>query len=218
MPTETTLKVSEIFYSIQGESRYAGYPCLFIRLSGCNLRCAYCDARYTYEEAGQTMTVAAILEEVRKTPEVIVELTGGEPLLQEGIYLLLDRLLADGRTVLLETNGSLDLRRVPPEVVRIMDLKCPDSKMHDKMDLANLNHLRPVDEIKFVLSSRRDYQWAREMIQTHRLTEKAHVTCSPVTASLPATDLGQWLMDDRLPCRLQLQLHTILWPGQSRGV
>ena len=218
MQTETSLNVSEIFYSIQGESRYAGSPCLFIRLSDCNLRCSYCDARYTYEEPGQKMTVAAILEEVQKTPGVMVEVTGGEPLLQDGVYPLLDSLLADGRKVLLETNGSLDISRVPDGVIRIMDLKCPDSLMHQRMDLANLAHLRPADEIKFVLSSRRDYEWAKEMIRNHNLTDIAHLTCSPVTTSLASNELAQWLMHDQLPCRLQLQLHTILWPGQNRGV
>ena len=218
MKTETTLTVSEIFYSIQGESRYAGYPCLFIRLSGCNLRCSFCDARYTYEEPGREMTVAAIIQEVQKTPGVMVEVTGGEPLLQEGVYPLLDELLADGRTVLLETNGSLDISRVPDGVIRIMDLKCPDSNMHQQMELGNLKHLRPSDEIKFVLSSRRDYDWTREMISSHRLTGAAHLSCSPVTTTLPPADLAQWLLHDRLPCRLQLQLHTILWPEQSRGV
>ncbi|MDH3359486.1 MAG: radical SAM protein [Desulfobulbaceae bacterium] len=218
MKTETTLNVSEIFYSIQGESRYAGYPCIFIRLSDCNLRCSYCDARYTYEEPGQEMTVAAILTEVNKTPEVMVEITGGEPLLQNGVYPLLDKLLADNRTVLLETNGSLDISKVPDGVIRIMDLKCPDSLMHQKMELTNLQHLSASDEIKFVLSSRRDYDWAKEMIKTHNLTEIAHLSCSPVTNLLKPTELAQWLMHDNLPCRLQLQLHTILWPGQNRGV
>ncbi|MDH3394470.1 MAG: 7-carboxy-7-deazaguanine synthase QueE, partial [Desulfobulbaceae bacterium] len=205
MQTETTLTVSEIFYSIQGESRYAGYPCLFIRLSGCNLRCSFCDARYTYEEPGQEMTVAEILEEVHKTPGVMVEVTGGEPLLQDGIYPLLDELLADGRTVLIETNGSLDIRRIPAGVVRIMDLKCPDSNMHQQMNLDNLADIRPTDEIKFVLSSRRDYEWCREMIHKQGLAKKVHLACSPVTSSLSPADLGQWLMEDKLPCRLQLQ-------------
>lgn len=218
MQTETTLTVSEIFYSIQGESRHAGYPCLFIRLSGCNLRCSFCDARYTYEEPGRKMTVAAILAEVQQRPGVMVEVTGGEPLLQAGVYPLLAGLLADGRTVLLETNGSLDISRVPDGVVRIMDLKCPDSNMHQEMKLANLTHLRPHDEIKFVLSSRHDYEWAKEMIHNHRLTQIAHLSCSPVTTSLPPAELAQWLMHDNLPCRLQLQLHTILWPGRNRGV
>ena len=218
MRTETTLTVSEIFYSIQGESRHAGYPCLFIRLSGCNLRCSFCDARYTYDEPGQVMTVAEILAEVHKTPGVMVEVTGGEPLLQEGIYPLLDGLLADNRTVLLETNGSMDISRVPDAVIRIMDLKCPDSNMHLHMELANLAHLRHDDEIKFVLSSRRDYDWAREMIRTHDLANIAQISCSPVVTSLSPPELAEWLLEDRLPCRLQLQLHTILWPGQNRGV
>lgn len=218
MPTETTLTVSEIFYSIQGESRFAGFPCLFIRLSGCNLRCSYCDARYTYDEPGIDMTVAEILAEVKKTPEVMVEVTGGEPLLQAGIYPLMQELLAANRKVLLETNGSIDISRVPAGVIRIMDLKCPDSLMHHQMDLANLQHLRPEDEIKFVLSSRHDYEWAKQMILDHNLTRIAHLTCSPVTSALAPAELAQWLLQDRLPCRLQLQLHTILWPGRNRGV
>lgn len=218
MPTETTLVVSEIFYSIQGESRYAGYPCIFIRLSGCNLRCSFCDARYTYDEPGREYTVEAILDDVRKTPGVMVEVTGGEPLLQQAVYPLFDGLLSDGRTVLLETNGSLDISRVPVGVVRIMDVKCPDSLMHQHMLAANLEHLRPTDEIKFVLSSRRDYEWAREMIISQNLAGIAHLSCSPVTDSLLSAELAAWLMEDRLPCRLQLQLHTILWPGAKRGV
>jgi len=216
--TEATLNVSEIFYSIQGESRHAGYPCLFIRLHGCNLRCSYCDARYTYDEPGREMTVAAVMQEVQKTPGAMVEVTGGEPLLQEGVYPLFDALLADHRTVLLETNGSVDISRVPAAVIRIMDLKCPGSNMHQQMLPANLALLRPEDEIKFVLSSRQDYDWAREMIHAHGLAEIAHLSCSPVIGSLAPAELAQWLMQDRLPCRLQLQLHTILWPGQKRGV
>ena len=218
MPTETTLNVSEIFYSIQGESRYAGYPCLFIRLSGCNLRCSYCDARYTYEEPARKMTVAKILTEVQKTPGVMIEVTGGEPLLQDETCQLLNELLATGRQVLLETNGSLDISQVPEGVVRIMDIKCPDSGMHEQMRMSNLNHLRATDEIKFVMSSRRDYDWARELIHDHKLTEIAHLSCSPVTSALPPAELAQWLLNDHLPCRLQLQLHTILWPNRSRGV
>lgn len=218
MRTETTLSVSEIFYSIQGESRHAGFPCLFIRLCGCNLRCSYCDARYTYDEPGRPMPVAAVLREVQKKPGVMVEVTGGEPLLQEGVYTLFDALLAENRTVLLETNGSIDISRVPAGVIRIMDLKCPDSNMHHHMLLNNLARLRPEDEIKFVLSSRADYDWARNMIHAHGLAEIAHLSCSPVIGSLSPTELAQWMMQDRLPCRLQLQLHTILWPGQKRGV
>ena len=216
--SETTLTVSETFYSIQGESSYAGFPCLFIRLSGCNLRCSYCDARYTYQEPGRQMTVAELLAWVDQTPNVLVEVTGGEPLLQEGVYPLFAGLLTAGRTVLLETNGSINLGRVPAGVVKIMDIKCPDSGMHDQMDLANLARLTPQDEIKFVLSSRQDYQWAREAIATHRLENTAKLIFSPVTSRLPPALLAEWLMNDRLPVRLQIQLHTILWPHLSRGV
>lgn len=215
--SETELIVSETFYSIQGESSYAGFPCLFIRLAGCNLRCAYCDARYTYHEPGQRMTVSELLDWVDQTPGVPVEVTGGEPLLQEGVYTLLEGMLAAGRTVLLETNGSIGLSKVPAGVITIMDIKCPDSGMHEQMALANLALLDPDDEIKFVLSSRQDYLWAREMVATHRLAATAKLIFSPVTALLSPALLAEWLMHDRLPVRLQLQLHTILWPDQTRG-
>lgn len=217
MKSRATLNISETFYSIQGESSYSGYPCLFIRLAGCNLRCSFCDARYTYEEPGQEMPVRELLAWAEATPRVMVEVTGGEPLLQEGVYPLLSGLLDAGRTVLLETNGSLSVSRVPAGVVKIMDLKCPDSNMHQRMDLANLAHLTPNDEIKFVLSSRRDYQWATEMIEEHRLDKIANLAFSPVTPLLPPKVLAEWLMADRLPARLQIQLHTLLWPDRNRG-
>ena len=212
MRTEPELSVSEIFYSIQGESSYAGYPCLFFRLAGCNLRCSYCDARYTYEEPANAMPLPALLAEAQKHPEALVEITGGEPLLQEGVYRLMEELLSAGRTVLLETNGSINIGRVPPAVIKIVDLKCPDSGMHEKMNLANLKLLAPHDEIKFVLCSRRDYDWARSMLAEHRLAEKVKVIFSPVVAHLQPATLAQWLLADGLPVRLQLQLYTLLWP------
>jgi len=215
---EPILQISEIFYSIQGESSFAGYPCLFFRLSGCNLRCSYCDAKYTYEEPATQTPLSTLLTEAARYPNALIEITGGEPLLQEGVYPLMDGLLAAGRTVLLETNGSLSIARVPKEVVKIIDLKCPDSGMAEKMDLANLALLAPHDEIKFVVSSRADYDWARAMIGEHRLAEKAKVILSPVIGRLEPALLAQWLMADALPARLQLQLHTLLWPGMKRGV
>ena len=218
MRDEPILQLSEIFYSIQGESSFAGYPCLFFRFSGCNLRCSYCDAKYTYEEAAKPTTIAALLSEAAKYPNALVEITGGEPLLQEGVYPLMETLLASGRTVLLETNGSLSLKRVPPEVVKIVDLKCPDSGMAEKMELANLELLAPHDELKFVLSSRSDYDWAKGMIGQHQLAEKAKLILSPVIGRLAPDQLAHWLMADALPARLQLQLHTLLWPGIKRGV
>ncbi|MDP2815496.1 MAG: radical SAM protein, partial [Rectinemataceae bacterium] len=211
-------QLSEIFYSIQGESSFAGYPCLFFRLSGCNLRCSYCDAKYTYEEPATPTPLSALLTEAARYPNALIEITGGEPLLQEGVYPLMDELLAAGRTVLLETNGSLSIKRVPHEVVKIIDLKCPDSGMAEKMELANLDLLAPHDEIKFVVSSRADYDWARAMIEEHRLAEKAKLILSPVIGRLQPALLAQWLMADALPARLQLQLHTLLWPGMKRGV
>jgi len=212
------LQLSEIFYSIQGESSFAGYPCLFFRLSGCNLRCSYCDAKYTYEEPASPTALSALLAEAARYPKALVEITGGEPLLQDGVYPLMEALLAEGRTVLLETNGSLSLARVPLGVVKILDLKCPDSGMAGQMDLANLDLLDPRDEIKFVLSSRPDYDWARAMLAEHRLAEKAKVILSPVIDRLAPSLLAEWLLADALPARLQLQLHTLLWPGLKRGV
>ncbi|HSR35917.1 MAG TPA: radical SAM protein [Desulfurivibrionaceae bacterium] len=215
----TPLRLSEIFYSIQGESSYAGYPCVFVRLSGCNLRCRWCDARYTYEEPGTEWDLPAILAEIDRHPaNALVEITGGEPLLQEGVYGLMETLLANSRTVLLETNGSVALDRVPEGVVTIMDVKCPGSTMADRFDPANLDRLRPTDELKFVLASRADYEWAAGFVQGHGLVGRHPIHFSPVVAELPPADLAQWLLADGLAVRLQLQLHTLLWPGQKRGV
>lgn len=218
MRDEPLLQLSEIFYSIQGESSFAGYPCLFFRLSGCNLRCSYCDARYTYEEPATLTPLSALLNEATRYPNALIEITGGEPLLQVGVYPLMEELLAAGRTVLLETNGSLSIARVPHEVMKIIDLKCPDSGMAEKMELANLDLLAPHDEIKFVVSSRADYDWARAMMRQHRLAEKAKLILSPVIGRLAPALLAEWLLADALPARLQLQLHTLLWPGLKRGV
>jgi len=215
---EPTLQLSEIFYSIQGESSFAGYPCLFFRLSGCNLRCSYCDAKYTYEEPATVTPLSTLLTEAARYPNALIEITGGEPLLQEEVYPLMEALLAAGRTVLLETNGSLGIKRVPRAVVKILDLKCPDSGMAEKMDMTNLDLLAPHDEIKFVLSSRADYEWTGAMIREHRLAEKAKLILSPVISRLAPALLAQWLLTDALPVRLQLQLHTLLWPGIKRGV
>lgn len=217
MPLEPTLTVSELFYSIQGETSYAGSPCAFIRLAGCNLRCSYCDARYTYEEEGREMPFEEILAFAASHPAALVAVTGGEPLLQENIYPFLKLLVTANRTVLLETNGSLGISRVPGEVVKILDLKCPDSGMHEQMDFKNLHFLSPRDEVKFVLSSRGDYDWAVATINKYRLDRTARLLFSPVTDRLPAPELAEWLLADQLPARLQLQLHKILWPEERRG-
>lgn len=218
MRDKPTLRLSEIFYSIQGESSFAGYPCLFFRLSGCNLRCSYCDARYTYEEPADETALGVLLAEAARYPAALIEITGGEPLLQEGVYPFMEALLAADRTVLLETNGSLGLERVPQEVVKIIDLKCPGSGMAEQMYPGNLDLLAPHDEIKFVLSSRADYDWAVAIIRKHHLDKKAKLILSPVIGRLEPSLLAEWLLADALPARLQLQLHTLLWPGVKRGV
>ncbi len=217
MANDALLEICELFYSIQGESSYAGYPCFFIRLAGCNLRCTWCDTRYAYEEKHQSYSISRILAELNKYPGVMVEITGGEPLLQRNVYPLFDQLLATRRIVLLETNGSLRLDNVPEKVVKIMDVKCPDSAMHKKMDFNNFEFITPEDEIKFVISSRADYTWAKQLVSSYDLSTRATVTFSPVTSRIASTELAGWILADYLPVRLRLQLHTILWPGRTRG-
>jgi len=212
-----TLEIAELFFSIQGESSYAGQPCVFIRLAGCNLHCTFCDARYANEEAAQQQTLDQILAFVAAYPAFPVEITGGEPLLQEGVYPLLAELLAAGRRVLLETNGSLPVDRVPAGVVKIVDVKCPDSGAGDSFDRENLRLLSPEDELKFVISSRRDYDWAVDFLRTNLLPGNLIVHFSPVTTLLALGALADWILADRLKVRLQLQLHKFLWPEALRG-
>ena len=217
MGREALIEICEIFYSIQGESSHAGYPCFFIRFADCNLRCTYCDTRYAYEGEHQSYSISQILAELEKYPGVLVEVTGGEPLLQKGVYHLFDQLLAAGRTVLLETNGSLSLENVPQNVVKIMDMKCPGSSMHEKMDFDNFTFMNPQDEIKFVISSREDYNWATQLVSSYDLQDLAILTFSPVTSKLEPATLAEWILKDHLPVRLRLQLHTIIWPGKTKG-
>ncbi len=217
MKTPPQLEISELFFSIQGESSYAGQPCVFIRLAGCNLRCSYCDAGYTYEEAGSLKDISKILAFVAQYPGFPVEITGGEPLLQENVYRLMDELLAAGRRVLLETNGSIGLEKVPTGVVKIMDVKCPGSGMSEHLLKDNLGLLGPGDELKFVLCSRADYEWAVELIKKTALNKALVIHFSPVTGKLGPTQLAEWILDDQLPVRLQLQLHKFLWPDVVRG-
>ena len=220
-----TLNISELFYSIQGESSYAGYPCVFIRLHGCNLRCSYCDATYTYEEQGTLMDIEQIMDFVKTHAVSLVQITGGEPLLQDGVIPLMRTLLQDKRIVLLETNGSISLSSVPADVIKVMDVKCPGSEMESKFHLANVGMLEPYDEVKFVLSSENDYEWAKSFIQTHLLNcditgeqqLRPTILFSPVQPQLPAAHLADWILRDQLPVKLQLQLHTLLWPGETRG-
>jgi 7-carboxy-7-deazaguanine synthase len=214
---DALIEICELFYSIQGESSYAGYPCFFIRFAGCNLRCTYCDTRYAYEGEHQSYSMEQILAELEKYPGIMVEITGGEPLLQEGVYPLFEQLLATDRIVLLETNGSISLEKVPENIVKIMDVKCPGSSMHEKMNFDNFGFINQKDEIKFVISSRADYIWAKELVSTYDLPTRTTVTFSPVTSQIAPAELAGWILDDLLPVRLRLQLHTILWPGRTKG-
>ena len=220
----SSLRVSELFYSIQGESTRAGLPCAFIRLCGCNLRCVYCDSRYTWDEVGKLMSVADICTWLAQHPGIMTEITGGEPLLHETVYPLLDALLAQGREVLLETGGSLSIAQVPAAVGVILDIKCPDSGMMAYNDWGNLDVLRQRrdrgsrDEIKFVLSSEADAAWAMSLVRQHELTALLPVLFSPVVDRLSPVWLADFLLREQLPVRMQLQLHTHIWPGIHRGV
>jgi 7-carboxy-7-deazaguanine synthase len=217
LDNEVLIEICELFYSIQGESSYAGYPCFFIRFANCNLRCAYCDTRYAYEGEHNTYSTSQILAELEKYPGILVEITGGEPLIQKGVYPLFEQLLTAGRTVLLETNGSISLESVPEDIVKIMDMKCPGSKMHDKMDFNNFDFMQPKDEIKFVITSREDYNWASQLVSSYDLHNRTTVTFSPIVTRIAPVTLAEWILNDRLPVRLRLQLHTILWPDKKKG-
>lgn len=205
----TLLRVNEIFYSIQGESSYAGRPCTFIRLAGCNLHCIYCDTAYAFDQ-GREMSIEEILSEVIRLEGRLVEVTGGEPLLQEGVYPLVAQLLERGYQVLVESNGSLDVGRLDPRAIKIVDLKCPDSGMSNQIDWGNLERLTSKDEIKFVLSSRKDYEWAREVIWDRSLAQRFTVLLSAALPRLDPCQVARWILEDRLPVRLQLQLHKYL--------
>ena len=211
-----SLLVNEIFYSIQGESSFAGSPCVFIRLTGCNLRCSYCDTTYAYDE-GRKCSIAAVVKKVRAYQCKLVEVTGGEPLIQEGVYRLLDRLVESGYQVLIETNGSMSIDRINPQCIKIVDVKCPGSRMSGNMDWKNLKKLSPRDEVKFVIGDRKDYTWSVEMISQKSL-EKNLIHFSPIFGCIKPERLATWILEDRLPVRLQLQWHKYIWPHRKRGV
>ena len=211
------LKVNEIFRSIQGESTHAGRPCVFVRLTYCSLRCSYCDTEYAFFE-GKERPLDEILAEVAHHGCRLVEVTGGEPLIQKETTLLLERLLDEGYEVLLETSGAYPVERVPDGVKIIMDLKTPGSGMVAKNRWENLGHLDQDDEIKFVICDRADYEWARGVVAEHDLTSRHAVLFSPSFGQLPADELAAWILEDRLPVRLQLQLHKFIWSPAARGV
>jgi len=216
-PGKLRLKIHEIFHSIQGESTFAGRPCVFVRLTGCQMRCVWCDTEYAFYDGGW-MTIDEVVARVAAFGCPLVEITGGEPLLQPGVFRLMAMLADAGRTVLLETSGSLDIARVDPRVVRIVDVKCPDSGEAEKNRWENLAHLRPHDELKFVLAGREDYEWAREQVRSRGLAERATVLFGPVWGAVEPRVLVEWILADRLPVRFQLQQHKYVWPPETRGV
>jgi len=211
------LSVNEIFHSIQGESTRVGEPCVFVRLAGCNLRCVWCDTAYAFDE-GRPMDVDEVVERVAAHGCRLVEVTGGEPLLQADAIPLMERLLERGHEVLLETGGSLPIGEVPRGVRRIIDVKCPGSGEAGKNRWENLDGLRDGDELKFVLAGRDDYDWAAEQIGARGLAGRCPLLFSVVHGDLDPAELAGWVLEDRLPVRVQLQLHKILWPGVERGV
>ncbi len=214
--SQNELIVNEIFFSIQGESTYAGELCTFVRLAHCDLRCKWCDTEYAFHE-GVRMSVEEVITQVIQYPTPLVEVTGGEPLLQKAAYVLVRDLLDIGKKVLIETGGHRDISRVDPRATLIYDVKCPDSGMAEKNCWENIPRLRPHDEIKFVLASRRDYDWAKGVIESWDLTKRNVLLFSPVWGCLSAPELAGWVLEDRLPVRIQLQIHKLLW-GNRRGV
>jgi 7-carboxy-7-deazaguanine synthase len=213
----TILKINEIFHSIQGESRHAGRPCVFIRLTGCNLRCHWCDTAYAFEE-GSDLPVSAILDRMAPFGTRYALITGGEPLAQEGVHDLAGELCDRGYEVAIETGGSLDLSPLDRRVMVVMDLKCPGSGMDQKNRWENIEWLKPADDVKFVVADRADYEWARGVVARHRLTGRCGVLFSPVHGVLHPRLLAEWILADRLPARVQVQLHKYIWPPGMRGV
>jgi 7-carboxy-7-deazaguanine synthase len=212
------LTINEIFHSVQGESTHAGRPCVFVRLTACDLRCSWCDTPYAFHE-GRKLTVDEVVDQVRAFDCALVEITGGEPLLQRDVYPLIDRLIERGHTVLLETGGHHSIDRVPSAVIRIVDVKCPGSGEAQRNHWPNLDLVGPHDEVKFVIRDRADYEYAKAIVDRHRLVGRvAAVLFSPVHGVLDPKDLATWILEDRLPVRLQLQAHKYIWGPDVRGV
>jgi 7-carboxy-7-deazaguanine synthase len=212
------LTVYEVYLSVQGESTHVGRPCVFVRLAACDLRCDWCDTPYAFT-GGQKMSVDQVMAEVSRHGCRLVEITGGEPLLQSDVLSLMTRLVAEHFEVLLETGGHRSTDGVPPDVVTILDVKCPGSGEAEKMHWPNLERLRPHDEVKFVVQDRVDFDYACDVIRRHRLTERAHaVLLSPVFGALQPAELTRWILDSGLPVRLQLQAHKYIWSPETRGV
>ncbi len=212
----TSLRIFEIFHSLQGESSRVGLPTVFVRLTGCPLRCGYCDTEYAFH-GGSTQTLEQILREVAQYQAQYVCVTGGEPLAQKACHDLLNALCDAGYSVSLETSGAMDISQVDDRVSVIMDIKTPGSGEESKNLWTNIPYLKAKDEVKFVLADRADYDWAKQILEKYQLTEKSPVLFSPVYKTLPPADLAKWVLEDHLPVRMQLQLHKILW-GEKPGV
>ncbi|MBN1516591.1 radical SAM protein [Candidatus Sumerlaeota bacterium] len=213
-----TLAIYEIFQSVQGESTWAGLPCVFVRLAGCNLRCVWCDTDYAFT-GGREMSLGEILEAVARLDCPLVEITGGEPLLQKNCPALAQALIDAGYQVLIETSGALSIDVLPAGAIRIMDLKCPGSGECERNDWRNIELLAPRDEVKFVIADRADYEWARGVIREHALQQRCNaVLLSPVFGAIDPRRIAEWMLEDKLPARLQLQIHKIIWDPKQRGV
>jgi 7-carboxy-7-deazaguanine synthase len=217
MTTSQTLQITEIFHSIQGESTRVGQPCVFVRLTGCPLRCTWCDTEYAFQ-GGEMMTLVTILDRVLSYGCPLVEVTGGEPLHQPGALVLLMKLCDAGHQVMIETSGAFDISQIDSRVSIIMDVKCPGSGMTDRMRWGNMEHLSQKDEVKFVLMDHTDYEWAKNIVKQYSLGEKCPVLFSPVFGSLDLQPLAEWILSDRLPVRFQVQLHKLIWDPETPGV
>jgi len=217
-PQADSVMVKELYLSVQGESSHAGLLCSFVRLTGCHLRCSYCDSEFAFH-GGKRQKIAEVVRDVLAMRAALVEVTGGEPLLQPGVYPLMQALLDEGLTVLLETSGAIDVRLVPAAVHKIVDIKTPSSGESDRNDLRNFRSMNGNDELKFVIGSREDYDWSRALIAEHGLLGKPYgILFSTVFDRLSPKDLAEWVIADRLPVRFQLQMHKYLWEPNARGV
>ena len=212
-----SLKVNEIYFSIQGESTQAGRPCIFIRLTYCNLRCTYCDTEYAFYE-GKDMEISEIIEEIKQWNCQFVEVTGGEPLFQGECIILLDELLKGNYEVALETGGSLPIYNVPKKVIKIVDFKCPSSGMEKKNLWSIVDDIEPKDEIKFVIGNREDYEWAKKKITKYYLTNRCTVLLSPIFNQIEPEIIVEWILADSLPVRMQIQIHKYIWKSDKKGV
>jgi len=214
---KNNLKVNEIFYSIQGESSFAGLPCVFVRLTYCNLRCSFCDTEYAFFE-GTEMTVNEIVEKVSEYDCRLVEITGGEPLIQSNVHPLMTKLSDKGYQVLLETAGHMDISQVDERVHRIMDVKCPSSNESEKMLWENINYLTKKDEVKFVIGDKTDFDYAVNVIEKYKLNDKCGILLSPVFNKIDNITMAGWILENKVPGRMQLQMHKYIWPRDKRGV